>query len=115
MFFSNSIANRKGFLPRPALFRGWTSGGTGQAGAWGTDTGRNLTGTASVITADVTEVVNGALRIFDIGVGAFGGGSNGRYSHIDILASRVWGDHVGLEFVPTHIRVPAVLYLGNFT
>ena len=34
MFFSNSIANRKGFLPRPARFRAWTGGGDGLAGIY---------------------------------------------------------------------------------
>ena len=31
MFFSNSIANKKGFLHRPARFRGWTGAGTAGA------------------------------------------------------------------------------------
>ena len=92
--------------------RAWVPGGDKDAGAWGTDTGRDLSGSASVITAEKTEVTNGALRISGIGVGAFNGGSNGRYSYIDILASRVWGDHVGAEFVPPHVWLPMVIYLG---
>lgn len=34
MFFSNSIAKRKGFLPCPSPFRGWTGGGDGLAGIY---------------------------------------------------------------------------------
>jgi len=27
--------------------------------------------------------------------------------------ARVWGEHAGAEFAPTHIQMPVVLYLGN--
>ena len=37
MFFSNSIANKKGFLPRPARFRGWRPGAGREAGSWQQD------------------------------------------------------------------------------
>ena len=43
MFFSNSIANKKGFLPRPARFRGWT-GGSRAAGSAQGDAMRRITG-----------------------------------------------------------------------
>lgn len=78
-----------------------------------TDTGRELSGEASVITAAVSDTQNGVLRIYNVGVGAFGGGSNGRYANIDMAASRVWGTHAGAEFAPAHIWQPACLYLGR--
>ena len=43
MFFSNSIANKKGFLPRPARFRAWT-GGSRAAGSAQGDAMRRITG-----------------------------------------------------------------------
>ena len=44
MFFSNSIANKKGFLPRPAPFRAWTGGAGREAGSWQSDAIRELSG-----------------------------------------------------------------------
>ena len=37
MFFSNSIANRKGFLPCLSPFRAWTGGAGREAGSWQQD------------------------------------------------------------------------------
>ena len=37
MFFSNSIANRKGFLPCLSPFRGWRPGAGREAGSWQQD------------------------------------------------------------------------------
>ena len=33
------------------------------------------------------------------------------YAGID--ASRVWGEHAGAEFAPTHVCIPVIIYLGN--
>ena len=48
MFFSNSIANRKGFLPCLSPFRGWTGGAGREAGSWQGDAIRNVTGSAGI-------------------------------------------------------------------
>ena len=33
--------------------------------------------------------------------------------HVGIDAGRIWGtEHVGTEFAPTHVQLPAILYLG---
>ena len=44
MFFSNSIANKKGFLPRPAPFRAWGQGTGREAGSAQGDAMRRITG-----------------------------------------------------------------------
>ena len=115
MFFSNSIANRKGFLPRPALFRAWT--GTGEAGSWQVDTGRELTGDQTF-----TAAAEGWLAM---GFGVFGastlefdtmaitGGTSSPTGAYSFRASRVWGEHTGVEFAPVHIWQPCIVYLGN--
>lgn len=118
MFFSNSIANRKGFLPRPALFRAWGAGTSGEAGSWQADTGRELTGDQTF-----TSAANGWTAY---GYGAFGesdktfntmamtGGTMSQTSAYNFRASRAWGaEHTGTEFSPVHVSIPAVLYLGR--
>lgn len=118
MFFSNSIANRKGFLPRPALFRGWTPG-AGEAGVCATDTGRTLTAgwttgwaqsfiptvyTGGAVYAETSTATQASVTATDPVSQPF---------HVVFDAARVWGEHVGMEFSPAHIRFPVVLYLGN--
>ena len=118
MFFSNSIANRKGFLPRPALFRAWT-GEVAQAGGSTQDTGRNVvaswttgweayfvptiapTGAAFTTVGNAFELTNGFGQRVE----------QPFYAGID--ASRVWGEHAGAEFAPTHVCIPVIIYLGN--
>lgn len=116
MFFSNSIANRKGFLPCLSPFRGWTLG-AGEAGSWQTDTGRELAGDQTF-----TSAANGWTAY---GYGAFGesdktfntmamtGGTMSQTSAYNFRASRVWNNNTGVEFAPVHIRIPVILYLGN--
>ena len=117
MFFSNSIANKKGFLPRPAPFRAWT--GVGQAGLRVADMGRNLT--ASWTTGWVTHFIPTVLTsgaAFTANEMAFEASTEPRQKvdqpfHVGIDAGRVWGtEHVGTEFAPTHVQLPAILYLG---
>ena len=115
MFFSNSIANRKGFLPCLSPFRAWT--GTGEAGSWQVDTGRELTGDQTF-----TAAAEGWLAM---GFGVFGastlefdtmaitGGTSSPTGAYSFRASRVWGEHTGVEFAPVHIWQPCIVYLGN--
>ena len=113
MFFSNSIANRKGFLPRPALFRAWT--GTGEAGSSVTDTGRVATGdlgfhaySASGATGIFAVSGSGAAANLWVNNGTFG------YPKISMDLTGAYGvEHAGTEFAPIHIHIPVVLYLGN--
>ena len=118
MFFSNSIANKKGFLPRPARFRAWTQG-AGEAGVCATDTGRTLTAgwttgwaqsfiptvyTGGAVYAETSTATQASVTATDPVIQPF---------HVVFDAARVWGEHAGTEFSPAHIRFPVVLYLGN--
>ena len=119
MFFSNSIANKKGFLPRPARFRGWTGGGSREAGSWQTDTGRELIGdqTFTAAASGWTAAGSGAfgesdLKFYTMSIAEGMSSQTGAYS---FKASRVWGEHAASEFTPVHIRIPTILYLGLHT
>lgn len=118
MFFSNSIANRKGFLPCLSPFRACT-GEVAQAGGSTQDTGRNVvaswttgweayfvptiapTGAAFTTVGNAFELTNGFGQRVE----------QPFYAGID--ASRVWGEHAGAEFAPTHVCIPVIIYLGN--
>ena len=102
------------WYPRPR-FRGWT--GTGEAGSWQADTGRELTGDQTF-----TAAAEGWLAM---GFGVFGastlefdamaitGGTLSPTGAYSFRASRVWGEHTGVEFAPVHIWQPCIVYLGN--
>ena len=115
MFFSNSIANKKGFLPRPARFRAWT--GTGEAGSWQADTGRELTGDQTFTAAAEGWLATGSgafgASTLDFATMAITGGTLSQTSAYNFRASRVWGNHSGVEFAPVHIWQPCIIYLGN--
>ena len=119
MFFSNSIANRKGFLPRPALFRAWT--GTGDAGVCTTDTGRTLTAgwTTGWGQSFIPTVYTGGAVYTENDTAAQAGVTETdlvtQPFHVFFDAARIWGEHAGAEFSPAHIRFPVVLYLGEKT
>ena len=97
------------------FFRGWT--GTGEAGSWQADTGRELTGDQTF-----TAAAEGWLAM---GFGVFGastlefdamaitGGTLSPTGAYSFRASRVWGEHTGVEFAPVHIWQPCIVYLGN--
>ena len=97
------------------FFRAWT--GTGEAGSWQADTGRELTGDQTF-----TAAAEGWLAM---GFGVFGastlefdamaitGGTLSPTGAYSFRASRVWGEHTGVEFAPVHIWQPCIVYLGN--
>ena len=109
MFFSNSIANKKGFLPRPARFRSWTGGSIEDAGAWHSDETRNITGQFN--TTDCA--VGGASGAF----ATSGTGTRAPQTEtvsntvVTFDASRVVP--TGPENVPVHVLQPVIIYLGN--
>ncbi len=109
MFFSNSIANKKGFLPRPAPFRSWTGGSIEDAGAWHSDETRNITGQFN--TTDCA--VGGASGAF----ATSGTGTRAPQTEtvsntvVTFDASRVVP--TGPENVPVHVLQPVIIYLGN--
>ena len=117
MFFSNSIAKRKGFLPCPSRFRAWTLGAGREAGSWQADTGRELTGDQTFTAAAEGWVATGSgafgASTLEFNTLAITGGTSSQTSAYNFRASRVWGNHSGVEFAPVHIWQPCIVYLGN--
>ena len=107
MFFSNSIANKKGFLPRPAPFRAWTGGGDREAGSWQSDalqshehdipTYAGISGTRATLIDDKGNLNQSNIAL-DVGrFYTYPTGPSGR---------------IAAESRPVNISVPAILYLG---
>ena len=107
MFFSNSIANKKGFLPRPAPFRAWTGGGGREAGSWQSDalqshehdipTYAGISGTRATLIDDKGNLNQSNITL-DVGrFYTYPTGPSGR---------------IAAESRPVNISVPAILYLG---
>ena len=113
MFFSNSIANRKGFLPRPALFRAWT-GRSREAGSWATDQMRAITGVGAEGLTDAAAHITGAFfSSYAVKVGGFVGATE--TSAVYACANAFDSSRVvptGPVTVPPHVWQPIILYLG---
>ena len=112
MFFSNSIANKKGFLPRPAPFRGWT--GAGEAGKYNAPGLPELLGGFSAYTFDAGMPWQ-AITSVDSGMNALTVGSSGgtRYNAFTFRASlsnTIYG--ASSTVMPPSINLPVILYLG---
>ena len=115
MFFSNSIANKKGFLPRPAPFRGWTSGAGREAGSWQVD------------TIEISPTLESAISSYDASspVQLY---RNGRVEDRELISGIPWSSVPGGDMMnrnryistqrqsaetrPVNIAVPVILYLG---
>ena len=113
MFFSNSIANKKGFLPRPARFRGWGLG-AGEAGAWQSDAVREVYGTMNGRNSWI--YVNGTGPLATTGsvsyyLAQLAEGGAGAFASFDFRLSR--SVPTGPVTVPPHVWQPVILYLGN--
>ena len=114
MFFSNSIANKKGFLPRPARFRAWVQGGSVQAGAWQEDTVREVYGSMSGRNSWIYVEGKGALATTgstDYFLAQISPGGNGVFSGFDFRLSR--SIPTGPITAPPHVWQPVILYLGE--
>ena len=112
MFFSNSIANRKGFLPRPALFRAWT--GAGESGRYNAPGLPELLGGFSAYTHDAGMPWQ-AITSVDSGMNALtvGSSSGTRYNAFTFRASlsnTIYG--ASSTVMPPSINLPVILYLG---
>lgn len=101
------------------FFRGWTGGGSREAGSWQTDTGRELIGdqTFTAAASGWTAAGSGAfgesdLKFYTMSIAEGMSSQTGAYG---FKASRVWGEHAASEFTPVHIRIPTILYLGLHT
>ena len=118
MFFSNSIANRKGFLPCLSPFRAWTGGWRG-AGSSQSDAMQNITGAIwdFPVTAPMTFLATS---------GAFTRPGSTESALLQSLYSSMneigYGDGVTLDVSrvvrtstenrPVNVAVPTMLYLG---
>lgn len=115
MFFSNSIANKKGFLPRPARFRAWTLGAGREAESWATDQMRAITGVGAEGLADTAANLTGAFfSNYAVKVGGFVGITD--ISAVYACANGFDSSRVvptGPVTVPPHVWQPIILYLGN--
>ena len=114
MFFSNSIANKKGFLPRPARFRAWVQGGSVQAGAWQEDTVREVYGSMSGRNSWIYVEGKGALATTgatDYFLAQISPGGDGVFSGFDFRLSR--SIPTGPITAPPHVWQPVILYLGE--
>ena len=112
MFFSNSIANKKGFLPRPARFRAWT--GIGTAGAHHDAGLPDVAGAFySVHSANGSQYTSGAFTQSQGGAYFAGGNSHAEFG-ITFRASnsnKTYG--ASPTVMPTSVELPICLYLGN--
>ena len=117
MFFSNSIANKKGFLPRPARFRAWTLEAGREAGSWESDAIRNIMGSASngeqTAFLSAVTMTSGALTKGTPRNNALQPIADNAGYDLAFDASRVVP--TAAENRPMNIAVPVILYLGNLT
>ena len=116
MFFSNSIANKKGFLPRPARFRAW-SGGTGNAG------GYNAPGLPEIeghfdgcdILGDSISDWRGAFIRDGLLYGNIVGSPSGMGIELPTTFSAMASNPIygsSATVMPASINLPVILYLG---
>ena len=98
-------------------FRAWTLGAGREAGSWQADTGRELTGDQTFTAAAEGWVATGSgafgASTLEFNTLAITGGTSSQTSAYNFRASRVWGNHSGVEFAPVHIWQPCIVYLGN--
>ena len=121
MFFSNSIANKKGFLPRLSPFRAWT----GSVGSAGTHHDAGLPEISGAFGVRGTMIIdnsiieaNGAFRItetsYDVNYASFQVSSNLSSQGCTFYASRnnvIYGSSPTV--MPASVNLPAILYLGE--
>ena len=112
MFFSNSIANRKGFLPCLSPFRAWT--GIGTAGAHHDAGLPDVAGAFySVHSANGSQYTSGAFTQSQGGAYFAGGNSHAEFG-ITFRASnsnKTYG--ASPTVMPTSVDLPVMMYLGN--
>ena len=97
------------------FFRGWTGVTSEKVGSWQTDTGRELNGRfrPSAHGTNYDPLPTGVFykEITDYSIAATG--VQGTASLIGFSAAKIWGEHAGAEFAPTHVCIPVIIYLGN--
>ena len=117
MFFSNSIANKKGFLPRPAPFRGWTGGAGREAGSWQGDavqtgittmTIRALSGGSGSLAGPAA--MQGNITISSVGYANAIAPEANETAYLATVNQRV-----APETRPVNVSLPVCMYLGLHT
>ena len=93
--------------------------GAGQAGETATDKGRNISGTwvtgwnAALIPTIGT---GGAVYTTSSQANEVAYSSNTKVSqpfHVGFDSALVWDEHDGDEFVPAHVHIPFIIYMGR--
>ena len=91
------------------FFRAWVLGQSKDAGAWQTDTGREVSGTFGGFSPTPSGAFTSSNDVHNIGAG-----NNHSYVLYTMAASLVWGnEHTGADFTPSHVWQPIILYLGR--
>ena len=111
MFFSNSIANKKGFLPRPARFRGWRPGAGREAGSWQGDAIRNLVGIIDDVHMGQIPSCQGVFSWMARGE-IQGTSLEGLWHYGQVTLNAAASVPTAAENRPVNVAVPTILYLG---
>ena len=114
MFFSNSIANKKGFLPRPARFRAWTGGTGREAGSWQGDAIREIAGTANLCRIGSTpgSPSSGAISVVRDPNNGIIDASGGEPLYGNLVFSAAKVVPTAADNRPVNVAIPVILYLG---
>ena len=99
------------FSKSRARFRNWVLGSEREAGAWGRDEIRNITGSINIMRLAVGGAVGPFSFINDRVVAVGVGGVTASISDIGFSASNVVS--TGPQNVPPHIWQPVIIYLGR--
>ena len=99
------------FSKSGAPFRAWALGQEREAGAWGRDEIRNITGSVNIMRLTVGGAVGPFSLINDRIVAVGVGGVTASISDIGFSASNVVS--TGPQNVPPHIWQPVIIYLGR--
>ena len=111
MFFSNSIAKRKGFLPCPSPFRAWTSGTGREAGSWQADAIREIAANWSGIHSTTTASSASGAGRFDLTLPECAATVQGEgYAQPSFAASLIVP--TAAENRPVNVSLPVCMYLG---
>ena len=111
MFFLNSIANKKGFLPRPAPFRGWRPGAGREAGSWQGDAIRNLVGIIDDVHMGQIPSCQGVFSWMARGE-IQGTSLEGLWHYGQVTLNAAASVPTAAENRPVNVAVPTILYLG---
>lgn len=116
MFFSNSIAKRKGFLPCPSPFRGWT--GAGESGKYNAPGLPDIIGKYGQVFARPA-VAEGPFAGSDIIAENVQGGTDSAIDYLVTVGFRASAANptygASATVMPSSINLPIVLYMGIAT